>query len=227
MSISVLINAIYFKGYWLNKFPKRHTYDSEFTSYSGEKTMKTFMSEYGFCGDSSSDDIFHVIHLNYVDERFELSIFLPKERNTLKEALNKLDSLRFMNLMQKRTVKMLHVSLLLKPSLILSFQISVPKFRIDTSVDPLKSNLQNLEITEIFSESADLSGITNNLWVSDGVHKAMIETDEDGTVAAAVTLEYFNEMDGEVDPTYFTADHPFLFALTFENHPLFLGVLNQ
>lgn len=45
-------------------------------------------------------------------------------------------------------------------------------------------------VTEIFSETAELSGILDSveqLKVSDVIHKAVIEIDEVGTVAAAAS----------------------------------------
>ncbi|EGT58939.1 hypothetical protein CAEBREN_00029 [Caenorhabditis brenneri] len=213
-SIALLINAIYFKGDWKNKFERTYVRSGDFTTFNGEVTSKRYMIDFAFDDDYSSDDIFEVVHLKYFDERFELAIFLPKQRNTLKHELGKLDAKRFQNLMTNRSKKLLN--------------IQIPKFKIETSVSSLKTNLGKLGVTEVFSESADLSAIAENLSVTDGLHKAMIEVDEDGTKAAAVTMVMLDESTGgELDPTYFIADHPFLFALAFENHPLFIGVLNK
>ncbi|XP_043930533.1 alpha-1-antitrypsin-like isoform X2 [Protopterus annectens] len=104
--------------------------------------------------------------------------------------------------------------------------VSLPKFSIATSYD-LKELLIEMGIADVFSDSADLSGITGNrdLKVSKALHKAILDVDETGTEAAAVTI---------IELTPRTAIHeqysfnrPFLF-LVCENETkmiLFMGKL--
>ena len=57
-----------------------------------------------------------------------------------------------------------------------------------------------------------------------------LQVDEKGTIAAAVTPVEIILRSLTVplhEPTDFIADHPFLFALTYKNHPLFVGVFNN
>lgn len=54
--------------------------------------------------------------------------------------------------------------------------------------------------------------------------------DEAGTVAAAVTMVKavpYSLILNKPEPVVFIADHPFLFALTFNNHPIFMGVFQS
>ncbi|ETN80398.1 hypothetical protein NECAME_18015 [Necator americanus] len=103
--------------------------------------------------------------------------------------------------------------------------LTIPKMKIETDFK-LKEALMQMGVTEMFSDRADLSGITTStpLKISEAAHKAMIEVDEGGTTAAATTIikyhflcGYFNE------PKQFRADHPFIFVLTKNNNPLFIG----
>jgi len=70
-------------------------------------------------------------------------------------------------------------------------------------------------MTDLFSPDADLSGMTGGgqLYVSDVIHKAFVEVDEQGTQAAAGTAAGFTVTSGHHAPPVFNADHPFLFII--------------
>ncbi|PIO71516.1 hypothetical protein TELCIR_06594 [Teladorsagia circumcincta] len=90
----------------------------------------------------------------------------------------------------------------------------------------LKDALIAMGVTEMFSDQANLTGITEEppLKVSDAAHRALIEVDEEGTTAAAVTVfKIALTSVAVVAPVIFRADHPFLFILTKNNDPLFMG----
>ncbi|EFO99731.1 hypothetical protein CRE_19018 [Caenorhabditis remanei] len=211
-AIALLVNAVYFKGKWDEEFTLDFTSNEEFTTkMDGVKKipfLKEIMTDRGY----SSDDIFQVLTLNYVDSSFKFVVFLPKESNGLNSALEKLDSERFQKLLQqsKRTY----------------MNTEIPKFTIEKEL-ALKSTLQSLGITDIFTDQADLSGIAEGIKISDGTHKSLIEVNEEGTTAAAVTVVKAVPMCLRMDdPVEFKANHPFLFALVRDGHPLFLGVFH-
>lgn len=69
-----------------------------------------------------------------------------------------------------------------------SVDVSLPKFKVELDMN-LKEYLPELNIKSIFTQGADLSGITGsrNLYVGSARHKAFIEVNEAGTKAAAAT----------------------------------------
>ncbi|KAK6028099.1 hypothetical protein OSTOST_05863, partial [Ostertagia ostertagi] len=96
----------------------------------------------------------------------------------------------------------------------------------------LKEALSSLGISDIFGFNADLSGIAEPPppLISQATHKAIIEASfyvlliEDGTTAAAATLFKAQWKSLRVTvPIEFRADHPFLFILTKDKNPLFMG----
>ncbi|XP_073422782.1 alpha-1-antitrypsin-like [Dendrobates tinctorius] len=88
--------------------------------------------------------------------------------------------------------------------------LSIPKFSISHEID-LKKELECLGIKEVFSDQADLSGITGDsrLKVSKAVHKAMLEVDEEGTEADADAIGK-SKLGHE---QHITFDRPFIFSI--------------
>ncbi|XP_062974058.1 alpha-1-antiproteinase 2-like [Elgaria multicarinata webbii] len=97
-------------------------------------------------------------------------------------------------------------------------QVHLPKFNMSTSYE-LKEPLKKLGITDVFSDHADLSGITDQpLKVSKVTHKAVLALDEKGTVAAAAGA--VEAMPMSMPPTI-RFNHPFLGFIVRNNVVLF------
>ena len=80
----------------------------------------------------------------------------------------------------------------------------------------------------IFSDAADFSGIASEpTTISEVVHKAFVEVNEEGTEAAAATGVVMRKCAAVVptQPVVFKADHPFLFFIrdTSSNAVMFAG----
>jgi serpin B len=85
-------------------------------------------------------------------------------------------------------------------------------------------------MTDAFSDQkADFSGLTDKkvLKISEVIHKAFVDVNEEGTEAAAATAVVMKKMCEEPyhEPTFFRADHPFLFFIrdNTTNSILFMG----
>ena len=95
--------------------------------------------------------------------------------------------------------------------------VHLPKCKLEEDYQ-LKEPLSKLGMTDVFSPSkADLSGMNGGrgLFLSEVVHKAFMEVNEEGTEAAAATAVVTV---GSCGPSVhkdllFTADHPFLFVI--------------
>jgi serpin B len=76
--------------------------------------------------------------------------------------------------------------------------------------------MQALGVTDAFiAGRADFSMMTerNDLFISDAVHKAFVEVNEEGTEAAAATGLVMTLAAAPTQPPVFLADHPFLYLI--------------
>ncbi len=91
--------------------------------------------------------------------------------------------------------------------------LAVPPFDIawDSS---LVTVLEGLGITSLFSEEADLSGITaeEDLMITEILQKAVITVDEEGMEAAAATAAIADTTAAPAEPKELVLDRPFLFV---------------
>ncbi|CCD68330.1 Serpin domain-containing protein [Caenorhabditis elegans] len=210
--VAVLTNALYFKADWQNKFKKDSTFKSEFFSSADSKREIDFLHASSVSRDYAENDQFQVLSLPYKDNTFALTIFLPKTRFGLTESLKTLDSATIQHLLSNVSST--------------SVNVQIPKWKIETKLG-LEEALQSLGIKKAFDNDADLGNMADGLYVSKVTHKALIEVDEEGTKAAAATtvsISLKSAMFVMEEPKDFTADHPFFFVLSKDNHPLFVGL---
>ena len=102
--------------------------------------------------------------------------------------------------------------------------ISLPSFKIDYKMN-LKPALNRLGVSDMFSDRANFTYITNKpMKVSNAIHKAFIEVNEEGTEAAAATAALFSFKSAGFARRFF-ANRPFYFMVyDFQNQlPLFIG----
>lgn len=112
-------------------------------------------------------------------------------------------------------------------------EVAVPRFRIGKRTD-LGATLAAMGMPAAFEmDKADFSGMTGDqeLFIAKVVHEAVVEVEEQGTVAAAVTkVEGVKSAEKDEEPPpriRFTADHPFFFVIRDEGTGsiLFMGRL--
>ena len=102
-------------------------------------------------------------------------------------------------------------------------RVFLPRFKLTGEFD-LPKTLKAMGMVAAF-EDADFSGMTGraDLFISEVVHKAFVDVNEEGTEAAAATAVVMSK--GVVAAPLFYADHPFIFLIR-ENSTgslLFLG----
>ena len=83
-----------------------------------------------------------------------------------------------------------------------------------------------------FTSAADFSGITGgkDLFISNVIHKAFVDVNEEGTEAAAATAVILElTMNGESSRIVFDCNHPFLYLIIHKQTDtiLFMGSIDN
>lgn len=216
--VMYLINAIYFQGDWKYQFNEERTYEDIFHNYDKTEStvdMMVIKEEFKY----SNKDDYTAVRLPYGDDKVSMYCILPNEDEDINEFITSLTSNKWnaikasMNLEKNVTVKL-------------------PKFKIEYGIRKLNDELKMLGMKEAFSDNANFSKITDNndIKVSKVLHKAVIEVDEKGTEAAAITVVEMKQeamiIESEL-PKDFIADRPFVFLIAddVDGTILFLGKL--
>ncbi|XP_033029191.1 serine protease inhibitor 2.1-like [Lacerta agilis] len=169
-------NYVYFKDNWENPFEARFTWEEPF--FVDEKTtLKVKMMRKTETVNYLHDEHLScwLVELPYRGGAVAWFVLPDKGKlKTVEDALGQNTLARWKTTLQQGEIS-----------------LHLPKFLMSTSYD-LKDLLSRMGITEVFTNKADLSGITGtgsrNLMVSTASHKAVLDVNERGTEAAAVSF---------------------------------------
>lgn len=194
-AILILINAIYFKGLWVNRFDKARTTERDFHRPDGSRKPCPMMWQSGHY-DYYETSEFQAVSIPYGAGRISMYIFLPKETYSIgdfRKVLTPKNWQEWMGGFDKT-----------------NGDIMLPRFRLEYEQDLLRGlvALGGDEIAEV--------GFTRigagPLVISNVIHKTVIEVNEEGTEAAAATAVV---MIRGIPPKSFTitVDRPFFTAI--------------
>lgn len=218
----VLANAAYFKGWWKSKFQPESTSKELFYISNSENAFVMMMKQKSTFNHLISEKLgAHVLELPYKGEQISFIILLPPfiSPNGISNILQRLKTQDF----DFKT--MINDEMMQRP-----VEVSIPKFSIEQRLKLLPI-LNSMGIGELFTSSADLSGLTGSpeLQLDDIVHKAKITLDEEGTTASAATAIFNFRSSRPLDPAKFICNHPFVYILYDKktNTLLFTGIYNK
>ncbi len=200
--LAYLLNALYFKSQWKEKFHKAATSEETFTPEVGAKRKVDMMKqekEHQY----AENDFFQAVRLRYGNGAFSMVVLLPREGHKVSDIpgyLLKTDWQAFL-----RTMIPCEVDLWL------------PKFESKYHIK-LNDILSDMGMPRSFDpEKADFKAMSDYaLCLSFVQQDALIKVDEEGTEAAAVSVGGMVK-DMAVAPgdhVVFHADHPFLYLIT-------------
>jgi serpin B len=200
-----LLNALYFKGTWANDFgfDSSGTRDVSFKKEKGETASVKMMSQNNRLYYYRNAD-FALTALPYGNHAFNMVFILPNENVSFDAALAKLKQPGYWETC-------------LGSGTTAEVDLFIPKFKIEYEPKPnLNGTLTRLGMGIAFG-NADFSGISSiPLSISQVRQKAVIEVNEQGTEAAAVTvveLAVTSLPPTTPEKVTFRADRPFLFAI--------------
>ena len=176
-TLMILINAIYFKGEWKNKFDKEMTHPLPFFNLGKEEkqvdTMK-ITETFKYYEDANVK----AVELKFKRDSMSALIILPAEGKDINEYVN---TLAESEEEYKKIIGGLNE---------VKVFLTLPKFEVSFGQE-LKEILKRLGMTNAFStKDADFSGLKDddNLCISKVLHKTYMKVNEDGTEAAAATV---------------------------------------
>ena len=217
----ILVNAIYFKGLWEQPFPSSATRRESFYLDGGGQAEAEFMRQESYVGYLRGGG-FQAVDLGYQGDSLSMLLIVPDDRDGLRHLEATLSESVLRDCMAKMGRR--------------KVELFLPKFRMAWSTSKLTTWLSKLGMPLAFGPtSADFSGINGHkpphaeaLFISNIFHKAVVEVNEKGTEAAAVTAARFVTRSRERTPPpvpIVRADHPFLFAIVdrYSDSILFFG----
>ena len=197
--VMFLINAIYFKGTWTYQFADTMTIDDWlFTNQDGSQTQVPMMRG-DFLLDYFSNDDVTMVRLPYGDEKYSMLVLLPPYGTPINQFVDNLDQATLADWaggLEEDTII-----------------IGLPRFTMDYD-KKLNDVLMQMGMVDPFiSGLADFSKMSSQyeLFISLVKHKSFIEVNEEGTVAAAVTVVGIGYT--SIGPKTLIADRPFLFMI--------------
>lgn len=216
----ILVNAIYFKGNWLNKFNKEKTRKEPFHLQDGtskEVDMMVMLDKKFRLLISPENLKASVCRFPYEGNNLSMTIILPHEGIKINEVEASLNA-ELLN------------TILTQPVFEGKVHVYIPKFKFEKSQE-LSDILKEMGASDAFDEArADFTGINKDpsgLYISKVIHKAVVEVNEEGTEAAAATAVIMMTRCARIEPPpeEFKCDRPFIFLIhdNQDNTVLFLG----
>ncbi|KAK5650726.1 hypothetical protein RI129_001755 [Pyrocoelia pectoralis] len=205
-TVLVLVNAMYFHGFWLEEFGNTHGYKMPFYV---SKTKSVKVAAFGGRNDfnyyHNEELSAQFLEIPFVGNEVTMTIVLPDNN----DKLNRLEW-RINDVLAEQPYKVEDV------------EIQCPKFKMETNID-FKAVLQSLGVTDAFTTLANFGGISDmDLLISEVRQKTFIEVNERGATAAAATASSLSMMS---EPgVFFNVNHPFIFFFRHKDHGiLFVG----
>ncbi|NXU51823.1 OVALX protein, partial [Turnix velox] len=201
-SALVLVNAVYFKGMWKTAFKEDHTEEQPFNVTKEESRPVQMMCQNGtFKVGVLPAEKMRILELPLASGQLSMLVLLPDEVSGLKQLENKISFEKLKewtssDAMERKRVK-----------------VYLPRMKIDQKYN-LTSVLMALGMTDLFSPSANLSGISSeeNLKMSEVIHQAYMEVNEEGSEMTG-SAEVMGDLKRSSEFEEFRVNRSFLFFI--------------
>ena len=211
----IVVNLVYFSGKFANPFLVRKT-ENNIPFYNNETrqteicklSMMHSVKDHYFA--KNVNGVFDVVKLNYMGSKISLILAINNGSDAYYEDEGKL-------VFTSKDLAKINNNNNWKYG---SVYLYVPKFKYQYLTE-MSPTLQKMGIKDAFDDSADFSAMTGTtgLYIDKVIHQAMIEIDEKGSEASAITTDImqgkglrYSDSEREIPPTI-RFDHPFDFII--------------
>ena len=197
--LAVLLNTIYFKGSWAQKF--RQTEQDRFVNADGRGVSLPMMHREGVFP-YLRRATYALAILDYGTGDYSMVVLLPHDGHRPADILKSMTAQQWDSDMKQAWQQRIDLGL--------------PRFEIDWQGE-LKPALQKLGLRTPWGSSANFSSLSRERLYMDGMQqKVRVKVDEQGTEASAVTMTTAIGCASNIEPEPpidFWCDRPFLFAI--------------
>ncbi|XP_029176017.1 serine protease inhibitor 3/4-like isoform X5 [Nylanderia fulva] len=202
----VLANAVYFKGNWAHQFDSAATTDRPFhVNANTVKQVPTMYRKGNYKYVELPEYEVKCIELPYANKEVSMVIILPDKVDGLPALIEKLQDVST------------ECSVRLAQTYEREVRVYLPKFKTESKLDLGDTLSQKMGLSEPFSNAANFNGISDvRLKIDKVVQKAFIEVNEEGSEAAAVTVQLLVDKILILPispPKMFSIDHPFAYLI--------------
>jgi serine protease inhibitor len=216
--LAMIVNALYFKGEWMQKFKKSNTHDGPFNLTDGTQVQTPMMQATKYCVVFHSPDAV-AVGIPFRQKGFVLVAVMPGEKMKLADLQAFLTAENWQKIRAGMKDEML--------------PLTFPKFTLRQSAT-LVPTLSNLGMASAFTPQADFSGIGTApagvpLFVTSVRHETFVDVNEDGAEAAASTSAGFGCSAVRKPGAPIVFDRPFVYAIVdrVTGAVLFLGQITN
>lgn len=218
-AVMYLINAIYFKGQWKYQFEPKDTKELDFLVNGANVKVPTMRQKTNLR--YFKNENFEAVEMPYNQGNFNCTVILPEAGKTIGDIAPELTLTNWTSWINE----------------FLEYEVTleIPKFKYEYEEKNVKPVLKDMGMGIAFDDNlADFSRINLNyqLFISDIKHKTFIETNEEGTEAAAVTSVEVGTTSvnpDEPQPVLVQINRPFIYLITEKSSQtiLFIGAVND
>lgn len=199
-TVMALVNALYFKAKWQDKFKKELTKPQKFTTLAGDEIQTNMLHRtaemiYG------EDDDYQLLELPYKGGKYCADIILPAEGIDIRRWVQDLDAERWQEMLDGT----------FRPEV----ELALPKFALKYD-RLLNADLQALGMEDAFGGRANFSHLSDQPTYVDLIKQyCFMQFDEEGTEAAAVTIGIKNDaaVFEPMNRRKFVAERPFMLVI--------------
>lgn len=195
--LAYILNAMYFKSEWTEKFKKSDTSDEPFFNGSERVTVKMMKQRNNYlCHET---DVYSVVRMPYGNGAYSMYAFLPYDGYTITDVIAALKD----NEWDKMRGEMVSCNV----------DLWLPRFETRYHV-VLNDILSAMGMPSSFNNNADFQKMSNNAFRLSFIKQdAVIKVDEEGSEAAVVSMAGMDTAFLPGQHVVFHADHPFLYLI--------------